>query len=62
MTKLLAVPFILLIVAVIVIAPLAYIWALNTLFPMLNLEYSFVNWVAICLLHSFFHQNITLKK
>lgn len=62
MTKLLAVPFILLIVAVIVIAPLAYIWALNTLFPMLNLEYSFVNWVAICLLHSFFHQNITVKK
>ena len=47
---------------VIVIAPLAYIWALNTLFPMLNLEYSFVNWVAICLLHSFFHQNITVKK
>lgn len=62
MTKLLAVPFILLIVAVIVIAPLAYIWALNTLFPMLNLGYSFVNWVAICLLHSFFHQNITVKK
>lgn len=62
MTKLLAVPFILLIVAVIIIAPLAYIWALNTLFPMLNLEYSFVNWVAICLLHSFFHQNITVKK
>lgn len=62
MTKLLAVPFILLIVAVIVIAPLAYIWALNTLFPMLNLEYSFVNWVAICLLHSFFHQTISVKK
>lgn len=62
MTKLLAVPFILLIVLVIVIAPLAYIWALNILFPMLNLEYNFVNWVAICLLHSFFHQTISVKK
>ena len=62
MTKLLAVPFILLIVAVIIIAPLAYIWALNTLFPMLNLEYSFVNWLAICLVHSFFHQTISVKK
>lgn len=62
MTKLLAVPFILLIVAVIVFAPLAYIWALNTLFPVLNLEYSFVNWLAICLVHSFFHQTISVKK
>ena len=57
-----ALPLFLFIIAVIVFAPLAYIWALNTLFPVLNLEYSFVNWVAICLLHSFFHQNITVKK
>jgi hypothetical protein len=53
---------VILVILVIIFAPLAYIWALNTLFPMLNLEYSFVNWVAICLLHSFFHQNITVKK
>ena len=57
-----ALPLFLFIIAVIVFAPLAYIWALNTLVPVLNLEYSFVNWVAICLLHSFFHQNITVKK
>lgn len=62
MTKLLAVPFILLIVAVIVIAPLAYIWALNTLFPSLNIAYSVESWLAICLAHSFFHQTISVKK
>ena len=62
MTKLSLFSLILLVGVVIVIAPLAYIWALNTLFPVLNLEYSFVNWLAICLLHSFFHQNITVKK
>jgi hypothetical protein len=49
MTKLSLFSLILLVGVVIIIAPLAYIWALNTLFPMLNLEYSFVNWLAICL-------------
>lgn len=62
MTKLSLFSLILLVGVVIVIAPLAYIWALNTLFPMLNLEYSFVNWLAICLVHSFFHQTISVKK
>jgi hypothetical protein len=53
---------ILLIVAVIVFAPLAYIWALNTLFPSLNIAYSVESWLAICLAHSFFHQTISVKK
>lgn len=57
-----ALPLFLFIIAVIVFAPLAYIWALNTLFPVLSLEYNFVNWLAICLVHSFFHQNISVKK
>ena len=62
MFKLLTIPFVVLIIALIVIAPLAYVWALNTLFPVLNLEYSFVNWLAMLVLHSFFHNNITIKK
>ena len=57
-----ALPLFLFIVFVILFAPLAYIWALNTLFPALNIDYSFVNWLAICLVHSFFHQNISVKK
>lgn len=62
MFKLLTIPFVVLIIVLIVIAPLAYVWALNTLFPVLNLEYSFVNWLAMLVLHSFFHNNITVKK
>lgn len=62
MFKLLTIPFVVLIIVLIVIAPLAYVWALNTLFPVLNLEYSFVNWLAMLVLHSFFHNNITIKK
>lgn len=62
MFKLLTIPFVVLIIALIVIAPLVYVWALNTLFPVLNLEYSFVNWLAMLVLHSFFHNNITIKK
>lgn len=50
------------IVAVIIFAPLAYIWALNTLFPSLNIAYSVESWLAICLAHSFFHQTISVKK
>ena len=53
---------ILLIVVVIIFAPLGYIWALNTLFPVLAIEYSFVNWLAICLLHAFFHKDITISR
>ena len=58
----LVLPFVVLIVLLIIIVQLAYIWALNTLFPVLNIEYSVVNWLALCILHSFFHQTITLKK
>lgn len=31
--------------------PLALIWALNTLFPMLAITYSFWNWLAVCVLN-----------
>lgn len=38
----------------VVVLPFAYIWALNTLFPILAIEYTFVNWIAIGLLSSIF--------
>lgn len=50
------------VILVIIFAPLAYIWALNTLFPSLNIAYSVESWLAICLAHSFFHQTISVKK
>ena len=51
-----------LIITLALLAPFAYLWALNTLFPPLNLEYSFVNWLAVCLLHAFFHTKVELNK
>ena len=51
-----------LLISLALLAPFAYLWALNTLFPVLELEYSFVNWLAVCLLHAFFHTKADMKK
>jgi len=58
----LVLPFIVLIVFLVVFGPLAYIWALNTLFPSLNIAYSVETWLAMVMVHLFFHQTITVKK
>ena len=34
----------------IVFGPFFTIWALNTLFPVLNIPYTFETWVAVCLM------------
>jgi hypothetical protein len=39
-----------LLIGVAVIGPLATIWSLNTLFPILNIPYSFDTWAAALLL------------
>ena len=57
-----ALPLFLLIILLVILAPLGYIWALNTLFPVLAIEYSFLNWLAICLLHAFFHKDIEISR
>ena len=45
----LVVGFALLIVVLVVIGPLATIWALNTLFPILAIPYNFYTWAAVWL-------------
>jgi hypothetical protein len=50
------------IVALVAIGPLLTIWALNTLFPVLNIPYSFDTWAAIVLLGMFFRANVTVNK
>ena len=37
--------------ALIVLAPLAIIWALNTLFPVLAINYGFFQWLAVVVLN-----------
>jgi hypothetical protein len=51
-----------LLIAIIIVGPLLSIWALNTLFPVLNISYSFDTWAAIVLLGMFFRANVTVNK
>lgn len=53
--------FLLLVVAIIVFGPLALIWSLNTLFPVVNIPYTFETWAAAVILPSLFRVNITKK-
>ena len=54
------------IIAILVIAfglaPLALIWAINTLFPVVSIEYSFINWLAVLVVLAVTRSNVSLKK
>ena len=51
MNKLIAVTFLIALIALIVLAPLAIIWALNTLFPILAINYGLYQWLAVVVLN-----------
>jgi hypothetical protein len=53
---------IILIVLFVLLGPLVTIWALNTIFPVLNIPYSFDTYCAIVILGVFFRANVTVKK
>lgn len=42
--------------------PLLMIWALNTLFPMLNIAYSFETWISIVILAGLFRTTVKVEK
>lgn len=51
-SDILAVTFLLVFyVALGIFGPLAILWALNTLFPVLAIPYSFYNWLAVVVLN-----------
>lgn len=50
-----------LVIFVIVIGPLATIWALNTLFPALAIPFTFDTWVAAVILGGVFKTSISQK-
>ena len=60
MTKI--VLMLLLTVALIFIGPFAAIWALNTLFPVLNISINFSTWLAAAVLMALFKTSITTNK
>jgi hypothetical protein len=50
------------IVFLIAIGPLATIWALNTLFPVLVIPYTFDTWVAVVIVGALFKTKVTVDK
>jgi hypothetical protein len=53
---------VLLIVVILAIGPLLTIWALNTLFPVLAIPYTFWTWLAVIFLGVFIRSDINIKK
>jgi hypothetical protein len=53
---------VLLVALIIVVGPLLTIWALNTLFPVLAIPYTFWTWLAVVFLGMFFRSNINIKQ
>ena len=53
---------VLLVTLVIVMGPLLMIWALNTLFPMLDIAYSFETWISIVILAGLFRTPVKVEK
>jgi hypothetical protein len=50
-----------LIVAIIIVGPLLSIWALNTLFPVLAIPYTFETWLAVMLVGGMFRGSFIRK-
>ena len=53
---------ILLLVLIIIFGPLLVIWALNTLFPLLAIPYTFWTWLAVQVIAWSIKSNVTIKK
>ena len=49
------------VVAVIVGAPIALIWALNTLFPVLNIPFTLETWLAAFIIPAAFKSEVTFR-
>ena len=58
----LVVGFALLIIALVVLGPLATIWALNTLFPVLAIPFTWQTWLSVLIMGAFFQTKVSVKK
>ena len=50
------------IVLALVIGPWLVIWSMNTLFPVLAIEFTFWTWCAVVILGTFFRANVSVKR
>ena len=51
-----------LILVLLAIGPWLVIWSLNTLFPVLAIEFTFWTWCAVVILGTFLRANVTIKR
>ncbi len=51
-----------LIVFLLAIGPWLVIWALNVLFPVLAIEFTFWTWAAVIILGTFLRANVSVKR
>ena len=51
-----------LILVLLAIGPWLVIWSLNTLFPVLAIEFTFWTWGAVVIMGTFFRANVTIKR
>jgi len=51
----------LLIIVLVAFVPLAVVWALNTLFPVVAIPYNFYSWLAVVVLNSTWMYKPSLK-
>jgi hypothetical protein len=50
------------VVVLLAIGPWLVIWSLNTLFPVLAIEFTFWTWCAVMIMGVFFRANVTVKR
>jgi hypothetical protein len=54
--------FAVLVLALVILGPLITIWAINTLFPVLAIPYTFWTWLAVIILFSAVRTNVSYKR
>ena len=50
------------VLALLAIGPWLVIWSLNTLFPVLAIEFTFWTWAAVVIMGTFFRANVSVKR
>ena len=51
-----------LVLAYVILVPIAVLWSLNTLFPALNIPVNFDTWCAVVVVGAFIRGSVTVKK
>ena len=57
-----AILLVLFIVFLIIVGPLLTIWALNVLFPVLAIGYTWQTWLAVVIIGGLFKSSVSIKK